>query len=166
MVLLLTRWGCGYLWWERGHTPAPLTYGATTTTPQSYTGLVNRWRDGRQRWVGDKYSTRFWDVSGRVNFFAKGSYRQQMRPTSWQTKESMTFLWTQRMPLKKRDVAASGRNCPWSWVTDTVKIEGWTAQKSLDDMGLIIKHRYTLRNARACGGGDSGPLIFEALNQQ
>ncbi|CAH6876947.1 hypothetical protein VCHA51O444_60001 [Vibrio chagasii] len=32
--------------------------------------------------------------------------------------------------------------------------------EGLDDIELIIKHRYYSRNAETCGGGDSGPLIL------
>ena len=83
------------------------------------------------------YSTRFWDVSNG-NFFAKDSYRQQMKANIMTDEESQSAFLNPTYAFKERSVAASG----------------------LDDIELIIKHRYYSRNAETCGGGGTGPLIL------
>ncbi|WP_345772791.1 hypothetical protein [Vibrio sp. Isolate22] len=136
-------------------TPAYLTYGGNnymrSRTPGSLTDDETGIKDELV-----SYSTRFWDVSNG-NFFAKDSYRQQMKANIMTDEESQSAFLNPTYAFKERSVAASG----WRLSVklgdrygEIVDLEG------LDDIKLIIKHRYYSRNSETCGGGDSGPLIL------
>ncbi|WP_373951462.1 hypothetical protein [Vibrio pomeroyi] len=136
-------------------TPAYLTYGGNnymrSRTPGSLTDDETGIKDELV-----SYSTRFWDVSNG-NFFAKDSYRQQMKANIMTDEESQSAFLNPTYAFKERSVAASG----WRLSVklgdrygEIVDLEG------LDDIELIIKHRYYSRNSETCGGGDSGPLIL------
>ncbi|OEF72914.1 hypothetical protein A148_19820, partial [Vibrio splendidus 1F-157] len=136
-------------------TPAYLTYGGNnymrSRTPGSLTDGDTGIKDELV-----SYSTRFWDVSNG-NFFAKDSYRQQMKANIMTDEENQSAFLNPTYAFKERSVAASG----WRLSVklgdrygEIVDLEG------LDDIELIIKHRYYSRNAETCGGGDSGPLIL------
>ncbi|WP_116871345.1 hypothetical protein [Vibrio splendidus] len=136
-------------------TPAYLTYGGNNYMRSRTPGSLTDGETG----IKDElvsYSTRFWDVSNG-NFFAKDSYRQQMKANIMTDEESQSAFLNPTYAFKERSVAASG----WRLSVklgdrygEIVDLEG------LDDIELIIKHRYYSRNAETCGGGDSGPLIL------
>lgn len=136
-------------------TPAYLTYGGNnymrSRTPGS---LIDGETGIKDELVS--YSTRFWDVSNG-NFFAKDSYRQQMKANIMTDEGSQSAFLNPTYAFKERSVAASG----WRLSVklgdrygEIVDLDG------LDDIELIIKHRYYSRNAETCGGGNSGPLIL------
>ncbi|MEZ8651068.1 hypothetical protein AB6D92_19070, partial [Vibrio splendidus] len=89
--------------------------------------------------------------------FAKDSYRQQMKANIMTDEGSKSAFLNPTYAFKERSVAASG----WRLSVklgdrygEIVDLEG------LDDIELIIKHRYYSRNAETCGGGGTGPLLL------
>ncbi len=136
-------------------TPAYLTYGGNnymrSRTPGSLTDDETGIKDELV-----SYSTRFWDVSNG-NFFAKDSYRQQMSANIMTDEGSQSAFLNPTYAFKERSVAASGWRLSVKLSDeygDIVDLDG------LDDIELIIKHRYYSRNAETCGGGGTGPLIL------
>ncbi|XGB57335.1 hypothetical protein L0989_12080 [Vibrio gigantis] len=136
-------------------TPAYLTYGGNNYMRGRMPGSLTDDETG----IKDElvsYSTRFWDVSNG-NFFAKDSYRQQMSANIMTDEESQSAFVNPTYAFKERSVAASGWRLSVKLSDrygEIVDLEG------LDDIELIIKHRYYSRNAETCGGGDTGPLIL------
>ncbi|WP_434762878.1 hypothetical protein [Vibrio fortis] len=136
-------------------TPAYLTYGGNnylrSRTPGSLTDDETGIKDELV-----SYSTRFWDVSNG-NFFAKDSYRQQMKANIITDEESQSAFLNPTYAFKERSVAASGWRLSVKLSDrygEIVDLEG------LDDIELMIKHRFYSRNSETCGGGDTGPLLL------
>ncbi|WP_367317333.1 hypothetical protein [Vibrio coralliilyticus] len=136
-------------------TPAYLTYGGNNYMRSRIPGALTDNEDG----VKDEliaYSARFWDVSNG-GFFAKDSYRQQMKANIMLSYDKNSELLNPTYSFKERSVAASGWRLSVKLSDrygDIVDLE------SIDDIEMRVKHRFQSRNAETCGGGDLGPLLL------